>query len=60
MNIQATRDLIELICKKFGRGIRIEIYSDGSGYIYNRETTRIDEYLLEFDGLDELAKELGE
>jgi len=58
MNIPAIRDLLELMQKKFGRDIRIEIWSDGSGRVYHAQTTRLDEYLLEFDGLGELAEEL--
>lgn len=52
--------MIELVCKKFGEETRIELFSDGSGFIYQEYTTRLDKPSLQFDGLGELAEELEE
>lgn len=58
MNILAIRKLLELIHKKFGPDMKIEIYSDGSGLIFHNTATHIYDYIFEFDGLGELAQEL--
>jgi len=40
-----TLKFLDLIHKKFGEDMIIEIYSDDSSRIYHKQTTRLDEYL---------------
>lgn len=59
MDIKAIRKLLDLVREKFGKETIIEIYSDGSGFIRHDQSTKIDDYLLDFTGLGELAEELS-
>ena len=54
--ITGVRTMIDMVHEKFGEWAYIELYTDGSGEIYNEKDRKV----AGFDGLGELAEILEE